>query len=135
MKDHTASVNAEYTPPPSIPLWLLKLFPIIGFLSGLLMWLIDVAIDVYFIHPDERFLDDIFSSEPTEMWMRCLVVLVMTVSAILAQRLLYQQKKTEILLRDYQLHLEDLVAQRTSELEEIANLDPLTRIYNRRKFS
>lgn len=62
--------------------------------------------------------------------MRTLVVVVMTVAATFAQLLLRRQQQVELLLRKYQLHLEDLVEERTVELENMANLDPLTRIYN-----
>ena len=123
------------TTPQAIPLWLLNIFPFLGFASGLLMWLVDALIDVYLIHPHESLFESIFSEEQTEMWMRALVVIVMTSSAIIAQQLLKKQKAVELLLRKYQLHLEDIVEERTTELVKMANIDSLTGIYNRRKFT
>lgn len=113
---------------------LLKIFPYIGFMLGLVMWCIDAAVDAYVINPDEEFLESLLEAEGTELWMRSLVVIVMTVSAIFAQALLRRQKAVEMELRDHKDNLEQLVHQRTRELEQIANMDELTQIYNRRKF-
>lgn len=134
-KPRPSAVNHDALIPQSVPAWLLRVFPLLGFVSGLLMWLMDAMIDVYLINPQESLLACIFSDTPTELWMRSLVVIVMTTAAVIAQRLLYRQKKTETLLRDYKLHLQELVEERTRELERLASLDPLTRIYNRRKFT
>jgi diguanylate cyclase (GGDEF)-like protein len=120
---------------PGVPCWLLNLFPLLGLLTGMLMWLVDAWVDVTFIHTDEPFLTSVFAEDGTELWMRSLIVVVMTVSAIFAQRLLRKQNQVELLLRKHQHNLEELVEARTLELEKIANLDPLTQIYNRRKFS
>jgi diguanylate cyclase (GGDEF)-like protein len=49
------------------------------------------------------------------------------------QNLLRKQDMTRRLLIQYQNHLESQVAARTRELEQLANLDVLTAIYNRRK--
>jgi len=99
------------------------------------MWLIDAWVDITFIHPHESFFESVFSEDDTELWMRTLVVIVMTISAIVAQFLLRKQRKTELQLLEYQLHLEELVSSRTTDLEKMANLDSLTQIYNRRKFT
>lgn len=133
--NHKASNKQPVQNTASVPCWLLNLFPLIGLLTGILMWLADAWVDVTFIHTDEPFLSSVFSEDDTELWMRTLIVIVMTVSAIFAQRLLRKQRQTELLLRRYQLHLEELVEARTLELERMTNLDPLTQIYNRRKFS
>jgi diguanylate cyclase (GGDEF)-like protein len=117
-----------------VPDKLLKLFPYIGFLLGVVMWCIDAAIDVYVINPDEEFVESMLEAEGTELWMRTLVLIVMTVSAIFAQVLLRRQKFVELELRHHKDNLEQLVRERTRELEQIANTDELTQIYNRRKF-
>ncbi len=120
---------------PSVPNWILSLFPTIGFLTGMFMWLVDAWINITFIHTHESFFESVFSEDVTKVWMRTLVVIVMTISSVIAQYLLRKQHKAELQLRDYQLNLENLVDARTLELEMIANLDPLTHIYNRRKFT
>lgn len=127
--------KVESTLPQSLPEWLLKYFPALGFILGLFFWLIDACIDVYLIHPDESLVESLFNGAPTEMWMRTLVVIIMTVSAFFAQHLMKKQKNVEILLRDHKLHLEAIVEERTNKLIKMANIDPLTGIYNRRKFS
>jgi diguanylate cyclase (GGDEF)-like protein len=121
--------------PESLPDGLLAAVPFIGFGLGLLLWLLDAAIDVYLLHPRESFLEAVLDEAPTEMWMRILVVVVMTGSALFAQWLLKRQKQTELLLRKHQNRLEELVVERTRKLQDMANLDPLTGIYNRRKFA
>jgi len=117
-----------------IPCWLVNLFPTFGFFAGLCMWFVDAWVDVNFIHLDEEFMEAVFSSDDTEIWMRSLVVIVMTVAAVIVQSILRKQRNIELQLRKYQHHLEDIVADRTKELEKIGSLDPLTQIYNRRKF-
>lgn len=135
MTDPAGSEQNQFITPQVLPMWLLNIFPLLGFVSGLLMWLIDSTIDVYLIHPDESLLESIFSNEPTEIWMRALVMIVMTLASIFAQHLLRKQKTVELLLRKYQLHLEDIVEERTGALVKMASVDSLTGIYNRRKFS
>lgn len=117
-----------------VPDLLLSLFPFIGLCAGLVMWGVDAAIDVLFVNPEEEFWEAVFSTDDTEIWMRSLIVIVMTVSAVFAQYMLHRGKYVEKELRKYQLHLEDLVQQRTSELEKRVNVDELTQLYNRRKF-
>ena len=114
---------------------LLKFFPLLGLLGGVLMWLVDAAIDVTVIHPDETFWESVFAGDDTELWMRTVVVFVMTGSAFFAQHLLRKEKSIEAELRLHKQNLEYLVAERTHELEQLASIDPLTKIYNRRKFN
>lgn len=118
-----------------VPDILLTLFPVFGFLAGVGMWLLDAAIDVLFVHPDDRFIESVFTSNDTELWMRSLVLIVMTASALFAQYLLRREKQVEKILRHHKQHLELLVEERTQELERVANLDELTKVYNRRKFN
>ena len=112
---------------------LVNLLPFFGLIIGILMWLIDAAIDVLFIHQDVKFWAAVFTDESTEIWMRTLIVIVITISAVFFQYFLRKQYKFEALLLKYQHHLEYLVEQRTKELEHLANFDVLTGIYNRRK--
>lgn len=114
---------------------LVTWFPAIGFTMGIAMWLLDAAVDVIFIHPGESFIESVFSAEPTEMWMRTLVVLVMTISSVFVQYFMREQRTYQKLLLKYQTHLESMVHERTLELEQLATLDSLTQIYNRRKFN
>jgi diguanylate cyclase (GGDEF)-like protein len=116
----------------TISLIIINLLPLIGFITGILLWLIDAFIDTH-IHHHINFWTSVTSADETELWMRLLVVIVTTASAIIVQNLLRKQDMTRRLLIQYQNHLESQVAARTRELEQLANLDVLTAIYNRRK--
>jgi len=112
----------------------ISLLPTIGLVLGISMWLIDAAIDVYFIHPEERFWESVFSEEISEIWMRTLVAIVLTLSSVVIQFFMRKQYKFEEKLIKHQDELESIVEDRTKELQYLAHHDPLTRIYNRRKF-
>lgn len=118
-----------------------KIFTIIGIVLGLVIWFVDAVIDVYIIHPDEELIESIFFAEGTELWMRSLVVIVTAIGGWFASRAFRKAQDLNILLFKYQFELEDLVRTRTKSLEEksdqlekLASIDPLTEIYNRRKF-
>ena len=113
---------------------LINYLPHLGFLLGIIMWTIDAAVDTFFLHPDEEFWTSMFAEKPTEMWMRTLVIIVSTVASLLVQHFMRKQYKFEMLLLEQQARLEHLVHERTQELQHLANFDPLTHIYNRRKF-
>lgn len=138
MKNSTTNrlqTDIAHLNPAVLPQWFLNLFPLFGLLTGLFIWFIDAVIDTYFLENNDSFLTCLLYEEPQEMWMRTLVVIVVTLFAFIAQLLLKRQKKIEILLRRHQLELESIVEERTHKLIKIASLDPLTEIYNRRKFS
>ena len=118
----------------SVSYKLITLFPYIGFLLGIVMWLADAAIDVLLINPDEEFLASVFSEEPTEIWMRTLVIVVLVTSSLFARNFMRKQYEFEIVMHKYHDHLEQIVDERTKELQCLASIDALTQIYNRYKF-
>lgn len=118
-----------------------RLFIYIGFTAGLVIWFVDALIDVYIIDPDESLIEDLIFAEGTELWMRVLILIVMTAVGIYASLTFRKSLNLNILLYKYQFELEELVRTRTlaleeksDQLEKLANTDPLTEIYNRRKF-
>lgn len=118
------------------------IFIIAGFLSGIFIWLIDTAIDVFILEPEEKFLESLLFADGTELWMRTLVVLVLTLTGYFASRSIRNSHELNNLLSKHQHELEELVQDRnwalekkTAELEKLATIDPLTHIYNRRKFT
>jgi len=118
-----------------------KIFIIAGLFAGLVIWCIDALIDVYIIEPDEALVENIFFADGTELWMRSLVLMVTTLGGWFASKAFSNAQDLNILLFKYQFELEDLVRIRTVALEEksvqlerLASIDPLTEIYNRRKF-
>lgn len=118
-----------------------RIFIVGGLVGGAFIWTIDAAIDSFIIEPDESFIDSLFFAEGTELWMRLLVVVVMIIGGIFASRSYKASQDLNILLFKYQFGLEELVHSRTKalelkteQLERLASMDPLTEIYNRRKF-
>lgn len=118
-----------------------RIFTVVGFVLGLTIWFVDAVIDVYIIHPDEELIESLFFAEGTELWMRSLVVIVTAIGGWFASRAFRKAQDLNILLFKYQFELEELVRTRTKSLEEksdqlekLASIDPLTEIYNRRKF-
>lgn len=116
-------------------------FTVFGIVSGLCIWVIDAIIDVYIIEPDEAFIESLLFAEGTELWMRFLVFVVLSAVGFVASLSVRKSLHLNILLFKYQFELEELVKtrtqaleERTDELEKQANTDPLTGIFNRRKF-
>lgn len=116
-------------------------FVLFGIVSGLCIWIIDALIDVYIIAPDEEFIESLLFADGTELWMRFLVLIVLTIVGFVASQTVRKSQNLNILLFKYQFELEEIVKtrtqalkERTDELEKQANTDPLTGIFNRRKF-
>lgn len=131
-------------------------FPVLTFSLGLAIWVIDAFIDVFILHGDdnESFIEGLFFVEASELWMRTLIVLVLTAIGFYAKSIIHQQKLVEQELLAHKHNLEDLVQSRVNdinekniqleeeienrklaeiELERLATTDPLTTLYNRRK--
>lgn len=110
---------------------------------GLIVWLIDAIVDVYLLGEEDDLLENILATdEPTELWMRALVVIVFIIMGFFSRHVLLKHIQLDNTLIEYQHKLEEIVDQRTQELvdkakefENLANEDSLTRLYNRRKFS
>lgn len=132
-----------------------KSLPVLGATLAALFWVADAVIDVYAFEEEHTFLESLLSPEPVELWMRCLVVIILVVFAFYAKQLLTVQKNISEELKRHKYELEQLVDERTNELtktnialqEEIrerkkaevelgrlATTDPLTLLFNRRKF-
>lgn len=114
---------------------LIIFLPHVGFLLGIFMWVVDAVVDSFVLNPDEKFWEAMFAVESTEMWMRTLVIIVITVASLFVQHYMRKQYKFEMLLLKQKAQLENIVYERTLELQRLANFDALTGIYNRRKFS
>lgn len=68
------SLEQEHSPASAIPPVIM---PIMGLIFGLLAWMIDAIIDVYMLDDEQGLISNILMpDEPTEMWMRTLVVAV-----------------------------------------------------------
>lgn len=130
--------------------------PILSVVFSIVFWSMDSIIDVLVFGENESILKNFIAPEPLELWMRILVVTLLVIFSFYAKYLLTLQIKASIELEKYKDDLEVIVELRTKELlsknkelqneivirknteqalEEIAITDPLTFLYNRRKFN
>jgi hypothetical protein len=54
-------------------------FPILTFILGLIIWVIDAVVDVFIIHNKEveSFIENVFFAHSDELWIRSLIVIVL----------------------------------------------------------
>jgi len=121
--------------------FLLRPIPISVFLA-IAFWLFLSAVDAYSGKETGSFVASLFSPEASELWLRSLVSSVLVGCGAVVCYFFTNKKKVQQELAYYKDSLERLVDERTSELlasnEELlklASTDPLTKIYNRRKFN
>jgi diguanylate cyclase (GGDEF)-like protein len=103
-----------------------------GLLLVPLFWLADTLIDMYLFGESENqaFHHGLFDLEPVELYMRILVSVLFVVFGFYAAFLLDRAERAKSELRDRNAQLLEL----KEELERLAGADPLTGIFNRRKF-
>ncbi|MFA5825242.1 MAG: diguanylate cyclase, partial [Gallionellaceae bacterium] len=101
-----------------------------GALLAPLFWVLDAVLDFFVFDESESFYAALFLLEPVELWMRLLVSFMFIAFGIYAARLLKRAERVEQALRDSNGKLEFL----SKELERLTVVDPLTGIFNRRKF-
>lgn len=119
------------------------MMPIIALTMGLLVWVIDAVIDVYWFGAKQSLLANILTPvEANVLFMRGMVVFVFFIMGLHSRYVLLKHVKLDQVLMDYQRKLEATVKLRTrelvnktEELEMLASTDPLTGLYNRRKFN
>lgn len=70
-----------------------------AFFAGLIIWIIDAIIDVYWLGKEQTLLENIFIPEPTELWMRTLVVLVLIAVGYYSSTVVIKHIKLDELLR------------------------------------
>jgi len=139
MKNFPDISGLEYKPPMTDRPYML---PLVGLLSGMLLWLIDAYADVFLLGEEQPFLENVVNPEVTELWMRILVTAILISMGVFARISLEKHIRLDAILLNHKQELEELVALRTKELEAktqeliiIANQDPLTGLSNRRKFN
>jgi len=113
----------------------IMLMPYLGFMLGVIMWFVDAFVDYFIINPEEQFSEALLYADSTEMWMRSLVIILFTMCALVVQHFMHKQQQTAKALHNHQLQLEQIILERTQELQHLANFDTLTGVYNRRLFN
>lgn len=132
-----------------------KVFPLLGVALAAIFWVIDSAIDAFVFEVEHTFLESLLAPEPVELWMRCLVIVMLVLFSLFAKNAFSTQQKILHDLNQHKVHLERIVDDRTNELktinsellkeigdrkkaeetlEKLATTDPLTTLFNRRKF-
>ena len=106
----------------------------VGLLLGAAFWVIDAFIDSILFDQNESFMSNLLSPEPIEYWMRTLVVILLLIFSLFIRRTLSREQELVNQLKKHQDELEEIVLQRTQQLENLAMTDDLTGALNRRKF-
>lgn len=122
--------------------------PVLGITAAALVWLFDSLVDHILFNRHEPFVESLWPDEPQEIWMRLLVVILFIVLSFYARTLVrneilakdalarHQAERTAELGRNYEVLLKEMAERKLAQeqLEVLATTDPLTRLYNRRKF-
>jgi len=118
---------------------------ILGVLLAIIFWMVDAFVYSLFSETGITFLQSCFNPRGEEIWMRTFVVLLFLIFSAYTERLLAIIHNMTIELKKYHDRLELTIAelkmenterqQAIKELEELSVTDPLTSIYNRRKFN
>lgn len=129
--------------------------PAMGIAAATLVWLFDSLVDHVMFNRHEPFVDSLWPDEPQEVWMRLFAVILLIALSFYARALVRKEVSAKEALAQHQAKLENVIAERTAELtrnyealqkeiaerkrtqeqlEILATTDPLTRLYNRRKF-
>ena len=132
-----------------------RLMPVVGVMAASLVWLFDSAVDHFMFKREMPFWESLWPDESQELWMRLLVVILFIALSWYARMLLKSEAKAKQALTTHLSELEKIIATRTQELQDnyqslqkemaerqhaqaqleiLATTDPLTRLYNRRKF-
>lgn len=115
-----------------------KTLPILAIVVSILFWIVDSSIDVIIFGEDESIIESILNPKPVELWMRCFVVFLLVGFSLFAKYSLSQQMKITDKLNSLNEQLQKEIVERKNvekQLEELAATDPLTSLYNRRKFN
>lgn len=136
-----------------MPELLLGRLPLLGLLVSALFWVLDAVVDVSLFGTHDSFTEALLKPNPHELWMRCVVIVLLLAFAWHARRLggrlvdsvnrlkeqeheLGNHRDMHHVLKRQTDELNRKVMRQASEQEELrklAYLDPLTGLYNRRR--
>lgn len=130
--------------------------PVIGAVFACFFWFIDSAIDTFIFEQYHLYMESLFTPDSSALWTRFQVIFLLMLFSLVSMMLLRRQSQITRKLSNYKSQLESIVEDRTNdlqrknsqleneiierrkieaELEHLATIDPLTSIYNRRKFN
>jgi diguanylate cyclase (GGDEF)-like protein len=129
--------------------------PVLGAALACLFWFIDSAVATFIFKTQRLYLENLLSPDPVGLWTRCQVVILLMAFSMLCMLMLSRHLRMRQQLTKYKCEIEQIVDQRMEELcrkntllkaeitqrqkmekelVELATIDPLTAIANRRKF-
>lgn len=94
---------------------------LVGIVVGVIYWILE-SYNMVFTFGKDNFIQQLFSPDPHELWMRSVTLVVIIIFAVYAQRVVTKLKRTENRLIGYKSHLEKLVEKRTAELTKANRL-------------
>lgn len=130
--------------------------PIIGLVFACGFWLVGAAIDVFVFGKYRLYAESLLGPDSIDLWSRFQVMFLLILFSLVSMLLLRRQAQITKKLSSYRSHLEQVIEERTHELitknaeleqeiedkqeieaklKHLATIDPLTSIYNRRKFN
>ena len=117
----------------------------LSIILAIVFWIVDAFIDSIFSEGNVTFIESCFNPSSEDLWMRSFVVLLFMVFAAYTERLLKIINTMTRELKKYHDRLEHTVNElqmemeerklAIEELEQLAITDPLTSLFNRRKFN
>ena len=129
--------------------------PVIGSVLACLFWFVDSAVDTYVFETHRLYVEDLLAPDADELWMRLQIVLLLMVFSLFAMLMLSRHNRVRKQLKKYKSEFENIIEQRTNDIHltntllreeiqerqkvedklvQLATIDPLTSIANRRKF-
>jgi len=129
--------------------------PVLGLVLACLFWFTDSAIDTFIFKTQRLYLENLLSPDTIELWSRCQVVLLLMAFSLLCMLMFNRHHRMSKQLKKVRGEIELIVDQRMNELckkntrleaeiskrqkiekelVQLATIDPLTSIPNRRKF-
>jgi len=129
--------------------------PVIGSVLACLFWFVDSAIDTFVFETHRLYMEDLLAPSIAELWMRVQIVLLLLIFSLFTMLILNRYYRISKKLNKYKCEFENIIDQRTNDLNltntmlreeiqerqkieeklvQLATIDPLTSIPNRRKF-
>lgn len=130
--------------------------PVLAWFLACCFWFLDSAMDAFVFDKYRLYMESLVGPDNLDLWTRFQVIVLLMIFSLIAMMLLRRQVQATRKLRLYKEQLESIVEERTNalrikntqleteiverekieaELEHLATIDPLTSIYNRRKFN